>query len=273
MLNSAIIYPLLIVVLVAVAIYVQVTSSTLTLPISTGTTVLTIILPFIAAANIFFTPALARMLSRRGAPDIQQLVPYALQIIQGVVTIIIATQSFEGFVPGQNLTCNLTGNWQRLWSERNGRAIERIQDAFNCCGLNSVKDRGWPPNSCEALYNRHVSCAAPWRASMQRTSGLEFGVAIAIGLMQLVHLALSRLRSASDGGVGGVRGYRRLPQIFSSNPSDRLIEHGDVEADEDEPEQNGNQNGSNRSYGAIDDGRPPRVEPSGLGEDANQWRS
>ncbi|KAI0596083.1 hypothetical protein F4775DRAFT_566422 [Biscogniauxia sp. FL1348] len=270
MLSSVIIYPLLIVVLAAVAIYVQVTSSTLSLPISTGTTVLTIILPFIAAANIFFTPALARLLARRGVPDIQQLVPHALQIIQGVVTIIIATQSFEGFVPGQSLTCNLQGNWQHLWSGHDGRAIERIQDSFNCCGLYSVKDRAWPPNNCEQLYNRHVSCAAPWRASMQRTSGLGFGVAIAIGLIQLVHLALYRLRSTSGGGA---RGYLRLPQGFSSSPSDRLIEHGDVEADEGEPEQNGNQNGSSRSYGAIDDGRPPRVEPSGLGEDANQWRS
>ncbi|KAI5917125.1 hypothetical protein F4810DRAFT_81598 [Camillea tinctor] len=273
MLNSAIVYPLLLVVLTAVAIYVQVTSSTLSLPIATGTSVLTILLPFIAAANIFVTPAVTRLLRRRGASEIQRLLPHALQIIQGIITIVIATQSFEGFVPGQNLSCNLKGNWQQLWSRKDGRAIERIQDSFNCCGLNSPRDMAWPPkpsDTCQQLYNRHIACVVPWGASMQRTSGLEFGVAIAIGLIQLANLVLFRLRNSSDGGV---RAYRRLPQIFSSNQHDRLIEPDHEEADEDEPEENGNRNGLNRSYGAIDDGRPPRVEPSGLGEDANQWRS
>ncbi|KAI1506215.1 hypothetical protein F5X99DRAFT_127276 [Biscogniauxia marginata] len=272
MLRPVVIYPLLFLVLAAIAIYVQVTSSTLSLPISTGTTVLAIILPFFAAVNIFYTPVLPRVLPRRVPPNIQQLIPPALQIIQGVITIIIATVSAEGFLPGQNLNCNLEGNWMRLWRSHDGRAISRIQDSFNCCGFNSILDRAWPrkPNECSNLYNRHSSCAEPWRASQQRSSGLEFGVAVAIGLIQLVHLVLYRLRSTP---AGGARDYRRLPQSIIADPSDRLIEHGDVDTDDDETDENEGQNGSNRTYGAIGDGRPHRVEPSGLGEDVNQWRS
>lgn len=169
--------------------YVQVTSSTLSLPLSTGTTVLTILLPFLAAVNTFgrLHQTLPRTLS--AFPALQQflpLVPLLLQILQGVLAAVLATLTAEGFAPGQVLDCGLEINWQSLWHTHDGRAIQRIQDSFNCCGLRSLVDRDWPRHQCQELYkNRHVSCLAPWRSSMQRSAGLGFTVAVAVGILQV----------------------------------------------------------------------------------------
>ncbi|KAI0004796.1 hypothetical protein F4779DRAFT_599166 [Xylariaceae sp. FL0662B] len=268
MMNLVLVYPLLIAALVAIAIYVQVSSSTLSLPLSTATTVLTMLLPIIAAANAFFMPVLRKRFLRTRSSALQQLLVPALQIIQAILTVVLATLTFEGFIPGQNLNCNLEGNWQRLWHLHDGRAIERIQDAFNCCGLNSVVDRAWPPGQCEYMYRRHGSCAGPWRASMQRSSGLGFAVALAVGILQLAHLALLRLRNSSNGGAAT---YRRLAQSVGAVPGGGRLEDGQADDSDDEAGRNNGTGGTGRGYGAIDNGSGHRIEPSGLGEERNQW--
>ncbi|KAI1341885.1 hypothetical protein F5Y15DRAFT_350634 [Xylariaceae sp. FL0016] len=269
MARLAIVFLLLTVVLVAIAIYVQITASSLSFPISTGTTVITILLPVFAAVNVLYGPVLDRVLSQTRSPWLQQLLPLALQVIQGVLTVIVATLSFEGFLPGQSLDCNLENNWQRLWHNHDGRAIEHIQDAYDCCGLRSVRDRAWPRDHCQDFYNRHSSCVVPWTSAMQRTAGLDFAVAVAVGLVQLAHIALYRLR-ASPGGRA-TRGHKRLSHgVEEANPSDRLIEDADAAGDEEEVEDNGSQHTPNRSYGSVNN-TTPRIEPTGLGEEGNGW--
>ncbi len=172
---------------IAFCSYVQVTSSTLSLPLSTGTTALTIVLPFLAAINFFITPQLRSLLGYgiRASP-ILQFVPFALQIFQGVLTAVLATLAAQGFVPGQLLDCGLEGRWQGLWHNRDGHAIERIQETLGCCGLRSTVDRDWPPAGCKALYkDRHTSCLGPWRATMQRSAGFEFAIVVAVGVLQV----------------------------------------------------------------------------------------
>lgn len=275
MVNLAIAFPLLLVALTAVAIYVQVTSSTLSLPISTGTTVLTIILPFLAAANVFYTPLLQRYLQKNvRSLALQHLSPVALQIIQGVLTVVLATLAAQGFVPGQLLECSLEGKWMGMWRAQDGRSIQRIQDAFNCCGLRSIKDRDWPRDQCRKSYpSRQDSCLAPWSASMQRSSGLEFGVVVAVGILQLIHLALFRLRNS--GGARARGGYRRLVQSIGADPRQGLLENGAAEvAEVDEGDQaagNDGANGNSRGYGTTEDSPNHRIEPSLLGEDGNTW--
>ncbi|KAI0192544.1 hypothetical protein EV127DRAFT_34890 [Xylaria flabelliformis] len=175
-------FPLLVIALIGIAIYVQVTSSTLSLPISTATTVLTILLPLFAAANVIYTPFLSRL---AGSPTLQQLLLPALHIIQGGLTVIIATLAAQGFAPSPTLNCALEQKWQSLWSNHDGRAIERIQNAFDCCGYRSVVDRDWPDPQCKDIYHRHTSCRVPWGEAMQRTSGLEFTVAVIAGIIQV----------------------------------------------------------------------------------------
>ncbi|RYC60925.1 hypothetical protein CHU98_g5284 [Xylaria longipes] len=273
--------------------YVQVTSSTLSLPISTATTILTILLPLFAAANVIYTPFLNHL---TGSSTLQQLLLPALHIIQGGLAIIIATLAVQGFAPGQTLYCSLEGNWQRLWHSHDHRAIERIQNTFDCCGFHSVVDRSWPQQQCSDIYDRHTSCDRPWGAAMQRTSGLEFTVAVLAGIIQvspiffwfnpvqyvriyqtiveitdkekLAHLAYLRRR-----GAGGTTAhdFKRVPQRVEEGPSERLIEEPYHDGDEDGA--GVNHNGSQSATSAARD-NAPRVEPSGLGRDeANEWRS
>ncbi|KAI0381675.1 hypothetical protein F5Y04DRAFT_288506 [Hypomontagnella monticulosa] len=275
--NLIIAYSLLLVVLTAIAIYVQVTSSTLSLPLSTGTTVLTIILPFLAAANVIYMPSLRNLMQQRSASQyalLQQFLPIISQIIQGVLTVVLATLSAQGFTPGRTLQCALEGNWQRMWSAHDGRSIERIQDAFACCGFNGMKDRAWPPNQCPDVYkNRHIICNGPWGAVMQRTAGLEFAVAVTVGILQMIALALFTLRNSADGGAR--MGYRPIVRGIGSNPHDRLLRNGTANNDDDEntPEVEDNTGNDRQGYGTLDDDGPNhRIEPSGLGDERNNWR-
>ncbi|KAI1382790.1 uncharacterized protein F4822DRAFT_97046 [Hypoxylon trugodes] len=279
MVNLAIVPPILLIVLLAVAIYVQVTSSNLSLPLATGTTVLTIILPLIAAANIFYTPILRGILLRRAAssPVLQRLLPAGLQLFQGVLTVVLATLAAEGFVPGGQLDCSLNNNWQRLYSAHDDRAIERIQDAFNCCGLNTMKDRSAPQGQCRTLFpNRHTRCLEPWRAAEQRTAGFQFAVVVLAGILQLVNLASFAFRGSRNSNSRF--GYRRIAQVVGVDTTEeRLLEDGEAEVDE-----GGNgaaaggdgTNGARRDYGGTGNGGTHyRVEPSSFGNSSerNQW--
>ncbi|KAI0457167.1 hypothetical protein F5B21DRAFT_99175 [Xylaria acuta] len=152
-------FPLLVIALIAIAIYVQVTSSTLSLPISTATTVLTILLPLFAAANVIYTPFLNRLAA---SPTLQQLLLPALHIIQGVLTVIIATLAAQGFVPGRTLGCRLEGNWQQLWRNHDRRAIERIQDTFDCCKQLSK-------SFCSCCGKSQRTCFPSWASILSRS--------------------------------------------------------------------------------------------------------
>ncbi|KAI0171746.1 hypothetical protein GGR52DRAFT_572910 [Hypoxylon sp. FL1284] len=278
--HLGIIPALLLIGLTAVAIYVQVTSSNLSLPLSTGTTALTILLPILAAVNIFSTrlPPLSHFTQHSAVrhPAVRQPALIALQLIQGVLAVVLATLTAEGFAPGQTLECSLEGNWQNLWHTHDDRAIGRIQDTFNCCGLRSLVDRNAPGGQCQKLYkDRHFSCINPWRASMQRTAGLSFGIAVAVGLLQLVQLGLFILRTSEGGRAGMV--YRRPVRGIDVDPSERLLRDGVVDDDDDDdnhtdPEANNGSNGGQNNYGTTQDG--PRVQPSNLGEggEENGWR-
>ncbi|KAI0970914.1 hypothetical protein F4678DRAFT_435074 [Xylaria arbuscula] len=262
-------FPLLMVALIGIAIYVQVTSSTLSFPISTGTTVLTILLPLFAVANLLYTPILSRL---AGPPILQQLLSPGLHVLQGGITIVIATLAAQGFVPGRALNCALEGNWQQLWQNHDGRAIERIQNAFDCCGLHSIRDRTWPQQNCGEIYNRDTPCGLPWTASMQRTSGLQFAVAVLTGIIQLAHLVyLRRLRARNSID----RDFKHIAEPAEAGESQRLIE---------EPYNDGDDSGVSvdqsptqstlPSSQAAQDNASHRVEPSGLGRnEANEWRS
>ncbi|KAI5862287.1 hypothetical protein GGS23DRAFT_573580 [Durotheca rogersii] len=291
--NLALVYPGLLLVAAGFAIYVQVTSSTLALPLATGTTVLAILLPFFAAGNLFLTsaarrvPVGARTGSSSSSPSqslprslaslaaLVQFLPAALQLLQGVLTVVVATLAAERVTPGRTLGCGLEGNWQRMWSANDGQDIERIQNAFNCCGLRSPVDRAWPKRGeipCTKLYNRANSCLAPWQESAQRAAGFELTIALVLGLFQLVHLVLFRLRRANGGGSGAE--YRRKFDSVATNPRGRLIEDGtDDEEASTGAERGGDEPGvGRREHRALEEGPSrPRLEPSNLGSEQNDW--
>ncbi|KAH6645897.1 tetraspanin [Truncatella angustata] len=260
--------------LVAAAIYVLVSSSNLSLPISLGTRILTIILPVLATANVYLTPRLQSISRAQKGRALAVLVPAILQVAQGILTVILATLAFEGLIPGVNLNCNLHNVWQQLWKSHDSRSIERIQDAFNCCGLVSLRDMSEPHHGtdtgmCSSLYHRSSPCAGPWTSAMQRNSGVEFGVAIAVGILQLLDLTLFRLGSVLSQSR---RGFRPLLQSSRSGRDARLLENGPDEEDHTAEAEDVTESGT-QDYGTTNNGANPRVEPSNLGDDASPWRS
>lgn len=182
------------------ASFVLVDSSHVSLPISWGTRILTLALPILATANIFYPRMLERTFPERKRTVVALYIHVVLQIIQGIVTVVVATLYGEGILSGPNLDCNLHTRWQQLWRSHDARSIERIQDTFNCCGLLSLRDmsephRGTDTTLCGTMYHRSTPCAGPWTSAMQRNSGVGFAVAIAVGVIQVSRLVHQHLSS------------------------------------------------------------------------------
>ncbi|KAI0865347.1 hypothetical protein F4860DRAFT_306412 [Xylaria cubensis] len=104
---------------------------------------------------------------------------------------------------------------------------------------------------------------------MQRSSGLEFTVAVIAGIIQLAQLVYLRRRAARGKTA---EDFKRIPQHIEGAASGRLIgEH--YHDDDDDDDDSANQDASRSDVSAARD-NAPRVEPSGLGRDElNEWRS
>lgn len=82
----------------------------------------------------------------------------------------------------------MNSQWLGLWRDKNGEAIRMIQDTLNCCGLNTLKDRAYPisdPRTCAAMFGRNQVCREPWRSALRSSAGADFGIVIAVGLLQV----------------------------------------------------------------------------------------
>lgn len=113
------------------------------------------------------------------------------QWLQLIFLTILATLHFTGLLQSPTLNCSLATRWQELFSAHDGGAIRRIQDTLECCGFKSVVDREWPFHRSEPIvrcaerFGRAISCAGPWRRSLQRTAGVELTVVIIAGVIQV----------------------------------------------------------------------------------------
>lgn len=164
-------------------------SASLSLPISPVITILTAILPLVALVNAYIRPNLL-ITARSSSSRLQQLLPTALQTIQALLATVLLTLLFEGVVESPALRCTLESIWMTMYKAHNGRSIRRIQDALECCGLNSVRDRAYPfgdraPSTCAQTYDRSASCRVPWMRAMQTSAGIDVGVVIAVALLQV----------------------------------------------------------------------------------------
>ncbi|KAF4589185.1 tetraspanin Tsp3 [Ophiocordyceps camponoti-floridani] len=185
----------LVLLLVGVAIYEHVNSVALSLPIRSSLTIITIILPLLAALNAIFYQRLLRTASaaaqRRTLPRV-----LTLQALQAILITVLATLFFSEMVPSTAGSCLLSTIWQDLFSDHDADSIRRIQDGLNCCGFNTVQDRPWPfpdhqtARECADTYRRDVACSRPWQSALQRNSGVEFGVILVVGLWQIASLIL-----------------------------------------------------------------------------------
>ncbi|KAL1900570.1 hypothetical protein Sste5346_002293 [Sporothrix stenoceras] len=197
------VYPVLLVILFGVAIYEHVFTTSLSLPLSPVLTVLAIVLPVLSFANTIALPAaltatdnndsLTLVLTRRRPLLVASLLQ-GFHLIQLLLAIILAVFFFERTAPSSIRSCLLGTAWQHLFATKNAAALRRIQDALDCCGFNSVRDRAWPfaehvgrggGVACAERFGRTQACAAPWTAALQRTAGIEGGIAAAVFLLQV----------------------------------------------------------------------------------------
>ncbi len=192
--------------------YEKHTASALALPVSQTLPVLAILLPFLGILNAALPfllaaaqrglrghrPRLRPALSATPVADI--LVPTlsvrALQLAQLVLAVVLATGFFANAAPSDVRTCLVGTTWQRMFASKDAATLRRIQDAFNCCGLNSVRDRAWPfaedlaggigGAPCADRFGRTQSCAAPWTAALQSMGHTEGVVAVLVAVLQVV---------------------------------------------------------------------------------------
>ncbi|KAG5980522.1 hypothetical protein E4U55_003937 [Claviceps digitariae] len=247
---------------VGVAIYKHILSSTLSLPISPSTTIPTILLPILALANTLIYLRLYGSPKRHHA-----LLAQTLQALQALFTTVLATLLLSHVVPSATQACLLSTIWQRLFRNHDADAIRRIQDAFHCCGFNTVQDRAWPfpdhksARRCAETYGRDVSCAQPWMGALQRNAGLDFGIVVAVGLFQIATWLLSesgRFRNDSMprprpkgmihyGTIEGPEGARLLPGVVGEEGE--AGEEGGNSRPERSTEEGAEQNGRGVSNG------------------------
>ncbi|POR37768.1 Uncharacterized protein TPAR_02032 [Tolypocladium paradoxum] len=201
MLNPGVVYMLTSVVLFAVAVVVHFHTAHLSLPLPPPVTALAVVLPIAAFVNAYIYPNLLRAshdaASRGSLPA--RLAPVALQGLQAVVTAVLAALLLGAAVPSPALDLLLEREWDALFAARDAQSIRLVQDTYACCGLDALDDRAYPfggPRTCADMYARSESCMAPWRSAMQATSALDFGVVLAVGLMQILGLLMMRERTA-----------------------------------------------------------------------------
>ncbi|KAF9772807.1 hypothetical protein IL306_009447 [Fusarium sp. DS 682] len=100
-------------VLLIMAIIVHVRSSNLSLAISPTLSILTILLPIVGFFNTAFYPRILRT-TKSSSSNVAKLAPLIVQVLQALVTTILATLLIERAVPSEVMGCMLDKKWMDL---------------------------------------------------------------------------------------------------------------------------------------------------------------
>ncbi|PON22802.1 tetraspanin [Trichoderma gamsii] len=267
-------------VLFGVAVVLYFHSTHLSLPISSAVTILTALLPIISFLNSFIHPSLLHS-ARTSSNPFLRLSPTVLQTLQGLLTTVLATLLFERVVPSDTVECLMNNQWLGLWRDRNGEAIRLIQDTLNCCGLNSLKDRAYPisdPKTCAAIFGRDQACRGPWRSALRGSAGADFGIVIAVGVLQALGLLMTREGTNWWTAWRSVS-WHRQQQVSHRESRPLLAGIPDADADVDEVVEQQEESARPRGYQSLthntDEENRPRVEPSAIRnrQEVNVWES
>lgn len=267
--------PLVLLTVVAVYSYSQIRF--LSLPISASLGIFTIVLAFITGISIFLVYSLIRRSSKN---ERHQLAVPLIGVFgfQLICDTVVTTLALTYMLPPASLPCGLEIRWQKLYSNNNESAIKAIQDAFNCCGFHSPKDRAWPfgqPSSCGEIFGRNKSCLGEWRKAEQINAGLIVFVALlgfAIKALSIIPLLTSSswIQGLTHPFQHRSRDHEDVLEQGHQAVTTRLIDEGNMgEQYRDEPGNPRlpinapNENGQNEE---------PGVEPSELLDHGNEWR-
>ncbi|CAN8103518.1 unnamed protein product [Discula destructiva] len=272
--------PIVILLLVSIAIYEHVASSTLSLPLPTALTSLTILLPLLAATNLVSLPHLMNTAPHKSSPAFRYVKPVVLQALQGILTTVMATLYSLHLVPSAARDCELSTRWQHMFRTKDAQAIRAIQDALQCCGFRSVKDMAWPfPPAdlhCSARFDRALACQGPWTIALQRNAGVNLGVVLLVGVLQVIGTLMATRhagRNASFSWTDMLQPWTRRSGADGSASRPLLTDnHAQIEEVDEEAGESGRVSGPRyRATGANGDSAP-RVQPSGLQSERNAWQ-
>ncbi|KAL9574535.1 hypothetical protein ACKAV7_001400 [Fusarium commune] len=252
MIHPTVLYLMLSLLLLIIAIIVHVRSSNLSLAISPTLSILTVVLPILGFLNTAFYPSIRRT-TKSSSSGVAQLAPLIVQVLQALITTILATLLLERAVPSEMMGCMLDKKWMDMFRAHDARSIRRIQDAFDCCGLNSIRDRAYPfpntvPSNCAETYGRRI--------------------VLGVGLIQILGLLLAKKDSSwlsnwrnHDRGQSEQHRDGRRPLLIDR---ERYV----IEEEETAPER---PERSSPGYGSVHENEPgPRVVPSAVIE-RNNW--
>ncbi|KAL2886936.1 tetraspanin tsp3 [Ceratocystis lukuohia] len=184
------------------------------------------------------------------------LIPFASQLLQALLSTILASILFSISASPQIVECSLNAQWQQLFSERDASAIKAIQETLQCCGFRTPKDRSWPWDSngggrCADVLGYHEACGPKWISSSRAEAGKAGTVTIMVMLLQGLVLLIVRWRTergrqpwsiVNSGSLGWGQnrsdpGFRPLLEDIEGERDDSESLHPDAEAPRDETEQ------------------------------------
>jgi len=156
------------------------------LPIPDIICALTLALPPLAGIALETVFSLDQHLATKG--QLQTSRTFQITVVAFVVfEAVLATLAGTHISPPGSLNCALRERWQKLFVNKDAEKILRIQDAFNCCGLNSPKDMAFPrpdrthgADACMVRYERSTACMEPWRREEQKVAIMLLVVPLAV---------------------------------------------------------------------------------------------
>jgi hypothetical protein len=159
------------------------------LPIPDALALFTVVLPIITGISM---QGLYGLIQRTSKTEPFQLsIPLvAVLAFQLFYETVVGTLALTYIVPPSSLHCGLNDMWQKYYVGRDSHAIRKIQDTFNCCGLNTIKDRAFPfddqhASQCAQVYERTESCFGLLRKLEQTQAGLLLLVVVLVFVVKV----------------------------------------------------------------------------------------
>lgn len=170
------------------AAYALHSSHAYSLPIPDIIAGLALALPALAGVALETVISLNESLARKGQLQTSRIFQVTVTAFL-VFETVLATLAGAHISPPGSLNCALRERWEDLFKSKDGEQIQAIQDAFDCCGLNSPKDMAYPfpsashgrgADACMIRYERNEACMIPWRREEQKVAIMLLIVPLAV---------------------------------------------------------------------------------------------
>ncbi|KAF2169829.1 hypothetical protein M409DRAFT_64828 [Zasmidium cellare ATCC 36951] len=177
--------------LTAIAAYALHQTNFYSLPIPNVLSALTVALPPLAGIALESIISFQHQLVSKGKLQTSKVFQ-AVNVTFLIYETVLATLAGTHIAPLGGLWCPLHDKWQEMRTSRDAKSIQRIQDAFNCCGFNGPKDMAWPfpdkkhgADTCMVRFERDIGCLEPWRTTERKIAIMLLIVPVAVFLWKV----------------------------------------------------------------------------------------